>query len=469
MSCRFLTGVAATLCVVGVAVLPASACELCGNLGDPIAYCPWRGALAATGDASDHQLEPYRTVGSGWTSTASGTSSLGSPVTLTWSIVPDGTYIGRAGDQFIPDESNDPSNLVSFLDGIHHEGASPGGDDLMQRAWWSLMNSAFERWESVAGITFTYEPNDDGLNSPNTSGQLGRRGDHRIGGHSIDGQTSPTVLAYNYFPNFSDLVLDTDETDRWSNEFGNYLLFRNTLMHEIGHGLGLNHMESDDVSPAAGHQFGSFLMEPFLSVAFEGPQFDDILGAHRLYGDVNEKGLGNQTYQTATDLGHLTAAESIVIGADADDKRVAFTDIDFVSIDDNSDIDFFRFTVDTPLQVDITLTPMGPTYLEGPQSSASNNTQRLFDASTLSDLNLTLYDSDGVSIMGSSFTPGLGSIEHILDAALPSPGEYFIRVGATTNQAQMFQLQIRSVPEPGAVFLLSLAIAAGQCLRRRWK
>lgn len=331
------------------------------------------------GDDHDHE-EPagYRTVGNGWTSTSSGSSSLGRPVVLTWSIVPDGTFIGRAGNSFIPEESNDPSSIISFLDGIHHGGQSPGGTDLMQRDWWQLFDSAFERWESIAGITFSYQSNDDGRSSPNTAGLLGARGDHRIGGHAIDGSTSPTVLAYSYFPNTSDMVLDTDETTRWSNATGNYLLFRNTVMHEIGHGLGLNHMESDDVSTASGHQFGSFLMEPILSTSFEGPQFDDILGAHRLYGDVHEKGSGNQSFQTATDLGTLESLQQIVIGADAVDKHVDFGDIDFVSIDDNSDIDYFRFTVDAPMLVDLTLTPLGPTYLEGPQGTALAITHKSF-------------------------------------------------------------------------------------------
>jgi serralysin len=408
----------------------------------------------------------FRTVGNGWTSTSSGASSLGNPVVLTWSIVPDGTFIGRAGDQFIPDESSDPSGLVAFLDDIHHSGGAPGGADLTQRNWWGLFNSAFERWESVAGITFSYEPSDDGRVSPNTAGQLGRRGDHRLGGHAIDGQTSPTILAYNYFPNTSDMVIDTDEVLRWSNPMGDYLLFRNTVMHEIGHGLGLNHMESDDLSMADGQQFGSFLMEPILSAVFDGPQFDDILGAHRLYGDVNEKGIGNQTFQTATDLGILQASQAVVIGSDADDRFVEFADVDFVSIDDNSDVDYFSFTIATPMFVDLTLAPMGPTYLEGPQNSAENNTQVVFDASALSDLNLTLYDTDGVSILAASFTPGLGLTERIISTDLSSPGVYFVRVGGTTNAAQMFELEIASVPEPSALFLVMAAIACGCILRR---
>ena len=397
------------------------------------------------------EVAAFRTRGSGWSSTSLGRSSLGSPVEATWSVVPDGTNIGQAGN--IDGESNDPSNLISFLDSIHHGGASPGGANLMGRSWWQLINSSFERWTQVAGITFRYEPNDDGARSPTSVGSPGVRGDHRLGGHSIDGQTSPTVLAYNYFPNFSDMVIDTDEVFRWGNSAGNYRLFRNTIMHEVGHGLGLDHLDSDDAQ---------FLMEPILSTAFDGPQFDDILGMHRLYGDVYEKGLGNGTYQRATDLGTLEAASSIAIGSDAGDAMVAFTDVDFISIDDNSDVDFLSFVIDSPMVVDVNLTPMGPTYMEGPQ----NGTQTLYDAASRGDLNLLLYDTDGVTLLGASSTPGRGVPEQIIQLFLPEAGTYFVRVGGSTNAAQMYELTVASVPEPAGLLLM----AGLACLlaRQRW-
>lgn len=371
------------------------------------------------------QLDPFRTAGSGWTFTSSGTSSIGEPVDLTWSIAPDGTNMPRGLG-----EPASPSNLVTFLDGIHHGGASPGGADLTQRDWFPLIESTFERWDAVSGVNFTYEPNDDGapISSANR-GILGTRGDHRISGHSIDGQISPTFLAYNFFPNYADMVIDTDEINRWGNDEGNFIRFRNMMMHETGHGLGLRHLESSDAD---------FLMEPFLATTFDGPQLDDILGMHRLYGDANEENGGNDTYQNATPLGKFWPGKSRSFGTDAADAVVEFEDTDFLSIDDDSDTDFFRFTVKTPSLVDLTLTPQGPTYQEGRQGG----TQSPFDTSAQSDLILSVFDSDGTSLLEFANDNGSGMSEEISDLRLDSPGEYFVKIQGMQNAAQFYQLDI---------------------------
>ena len=48
------------------------------------------------------------------------------------------------------------------------------------------------------------------------------------------------------------------------------------MAHEAGHGLGLGH-----VTPVNGTK----LMEPNISLAYDGPQADDILAVNRGYGD----------------------------------------------------------------------------------------------------------------------------------------------------------------------------------------
>jgi len=390
----------------------------------------------AVGD--DGEFAAFTTFGSGWTSTSSGTSGIGRPATLTWSVVPDNTQLPTGLGEPV---SN--SNLIDFLDGIHHGGNRPGGADLTQRNWWQLMNSVFERWDEVSGITFNYEPNDDGSKLGTISGVLGTRGDHRIGGHSIDGQTSPTFLAYNFFPNNSDMVIDTDEVNRWGNATNNYRLFRNMMAHEIAHGFGLNHVEPGNRSK---------LMEPNLARGFDGPQFDDILGAQRLYGDANEEGSGNETYLTATMLGSIQPGQTISIGTDAVDSAVSLGETDFVSIDDNSDVDYFRFSIAGPQIVDFTLTPLGPTYQEGPNANSLSS----FDASAQSDLTLALYDSNGTSLLEFSNDTGLGLNETIDDYLFSTPGDYFVRVRGINNEAQFFQLDIVSVPEPSSWLLLVL-------------
>ncbi|MCA9230968.1 MAG: matrixin family metalloprotease [Planctomycetales bacterium] len=389
-----------------------------GKLAEPL--------LANTGVFGDaEELDPFRTVGVGWTSTSSGASSIGEPATLTWSIAPDGTGLPRGLG-----EPSSPSNLIAFLDGIHHGGASPGGADLTQRAWFPLIESSFERWDAVSGVSYSYEPYDDGATySSANPGILGTRGDQRIGGHSIDGQTSPTYLAYNYFPNYAEMVIDTDEINRWGNPEGNYLRFRNMLMHEAGHGLGLSHLNSSDQD---------FLMEPFLATTFDGPQLDDILGIHRLYGDANEENGGNDTYLSATDLGKFWPGDSKSIGVDAASAKVEFDAIDFLSIDDDSDIDFFRFQVKTPSLVDLTLTPLGPTYLEGAQM----NNQSPLDTSALSDLTLSVFDSDGTTMLEFVNDQGIGMAETLSNLRLNSPGEYYVQVRGLQNAAQFYQLDL---------------------------
>jgi len=394
------------------------------------------------GDEGSEQLEPFRTAGSGWRTTSSGTSSLGAPVNLTWSMPPDGTGLpGGLG------EPATPNNLIAFLDAVHQGGASPGGADLTQRDWFPLIESSFERWDAVSGVSFNYEPNDDGAAfSQFNRGILGTRGDYRIGGHSIDGQISPTFLAYNYFPDYAEMVIDTDEIDRWSNPEGNFIRFRNMLMHEMGHGLGLNHVESSDAD---------FLLEPFLATAFDGPQLDDILGIHRLYGDANEENGGNDTYQNATPLGVFQPGQSRSYGVDAADTVVDFEDTDFLSIDDNSDTDFFRFTVTTPSLVDLTLTPLGPTYQEG----AQGGTQTAFNTSAQSNLSLTVFDTDGTSLLEAANSQGIGMTEEISNLWLDTPGEYFVQVQGLQNAAQFFQLTIFNIPEPSSEMLMFAGLA----------
>lgn len=443
------------------------ACSLCDLQSNPGGCCPLEALSDGDpsafhfGDESD-ELAAFQLQNNGWTSTSSGSSALGAPVVLTWSIAPDGTTLPRGLG-----EPASPSDLVQFLDGIHHPGEMFDAEDqLSDRDWFGLVKSSFDRWSSVAGITFNYEPNDDGASLPSNRGIANRRGDHRLSGHFIDGGSRPSVIAYNYFPNFSDMVIDTSETSLFSNPSQEYLILRNTIMHELGHGLGLAHVESADLSPAPGVQFGTFLMEPILATVFEGPQFDDILGAHRLYGDVFEKGSGNQIYQNATDLEALPRGGKIQIGTDAGDTFVDFDDIDFVSADDNSDTDYYKFTIDAPGTIDLVLKPMGPTYLNGRQGSAASGSQPEFNAAAQSDLTLTLFDTNGLSPIGLSNTPGMGITESILGVELNAAGTYYVRITSATNAVQMYQLTVESIPEPSAAILLA---GATVCLgwRRR--
>ena len=250
----------------------------------------------------------------------------GDPVTIIWSIIPDGTAIAANGS--IPGESSDPSNLIATLNGIYGN----------QATWLALMQQVFDRWEELTGNRYVYAPSDDGASFPGSAGSVGTRGDVRIGGHFIDGNFN--TLAYNYGPSTGDMVLDTAD-GYFNTTSSNSLRFRNVLAHEHGHGLGLAHVCPQDSTK---------LMEPSANTVFDGPQHDDIFSAQRQYGDrfedTNSDGTSddNDAFSRRADLGSLPFAT---------------TTLTPLSIDDNSDQDFFGFGTSSAARVSITLTPLG--------------------------------------------------------------------------------------------------------------
>lgn len=137
--------------------------------------------------------------GARWSTTASGSAgTTGDSITLTWSLVADGTAIPR----------ETTSTLIDFLD--EEFGAGPGGANYTQRPWFALLDDSFQRWSELGGINFVYEPNDNGAQLGSSAGVRGVRGDIRIGGTVIAGSAS--TLAYANYPNNGDIVIDTAET-----------------------------------------------------------------------------------------------------------------------------------------------------------------------------------------------------------------------------------------------------------------
>ncbi len=416
--------------VVGVENLEVrqvlSPTSLAGNFGvallnEPAATTIEPGPLPAdaTPSAGTYREEARFNNSFQWLTTASnpGPLALGDPRTLTWSIPEDGP---------VTDEGV-PNGLVTFLDTIFGGTGIP----IPQKPWLPMFSKSFERLEALSGLTFTFEPNDDERPmSDSFPGALGIRGDIRLFGASL-GPNGANTLAYAYFPAFGDLVINTDLTAFFSNAANDFLGFRNVVMHEGSHALALNHVESNDAK---------FLMEPVISQEFDGPQFDDILGLHRGYGDALEKTGGNST-ATAINLGSLTVTNSIVVGASGSTTTVAPTDTDFVSIDDEADIDLFKFKLAASSNVSFTLTPQGPMYLE----AAEGGFQTTFFGAAQSDLTLTVLAADGTTVIRTINAGALGAIETISSLALAG-GDYFVRVSGTTiDKVQMYKLGLSAV------------------------
>lgn len=374
-------------------------------------------AAASTEEA--HAEEARYNPNFSWTSTATnaGPLAIGQPRTLTWSVVPDGT---TTDDSVV-------SGLVNFF----NTAIGGSGPTIADKPWFPIFDLSFERLESLSGLTFTFEPNDDGAAlRTNNPGVLGVRGDMRISGKSIDGQSGSNVLAYNYFPSYGDMVIDTDNITFYSQTGNNFLTTRNVLAHEFGHGVALDHVESNNAE---------FLMEPFINLNFDGPQLDDIVGLHRGYGDALEK-LGGDTFGAAVPFGVLSGATPIEIGTLGDSTVVTPTQKDFVSIDDESDPDYFSFTLNTPVEVSINLNPKGASYLEGPQGGAQNT----LNLKSQGNLGLQLFDSVGNLITASDVT-GVGGSESILNRTL-STGTYVVKVASLTpNVVQLYNLKLTGV------------------------
>lgn len=381
-----------------------------------------------------------------WTRTATNPTTnpdipRGNPITLTYGVVPDGTDLGIS--RVTGETATDTSSMVSFLNTTFGSSA----------VWQPLIDSAYQRWGQVSGLTMIRETADDGAAMPNNSGTLGTRADMRIGGRSFGGSS---VLAYNFFPTAGDMVVDTGDGAFYGNTTNNYLRFRNTLAHEIGHGLGMLHPESST---------NRFLMEPVIDLNFDGPQHSDILAIQRGYGDAYEKGTGNDTSANATSLGN--AATFTGIGLDGDNTTVAASNVDFVSIDGTTDTDFYSITLAEDGQFDVILESLGLTYQIQEQGNAASSIT--VDTRLLNNLALALLGTDGTTVLATSAAAPLGQTESILGQMLIA-GTYFIRVTGSDDRAQFYSLatNFAAIPEPGSALLLC-ASSIGLLIRRRRK
>jgi hypothetical protein len=335
-----------------------------------------------------------------YTATDGNTGTTGDPITITWGIVPDGTWADGGA-----------SDLIADFD------AEFGGVD-----WMSKMRNAFNLWEQAIGITYV-EVSDDGANMPGSSGQLGVRGDVRIGGRSIDGPSN--VLAYNYYPSAGgDMVLDTDDASFFSSPLFKYAHLKNTVTHEHGHGIGLGHVIPENCTKLmeAYHCGGSY---------YVGPQDDDIRGGMRDYGDPYEN---NDSNSDPTDLGSIP--DTLIV--------------ENLSIDNgNTDVDWYLVTLpDAGMGVEVD--PVGSTYMLGNEGGTASSVS----TDSISDPDIDLYDATGTTLLASATSAGLGETE-ILTYIVPSAGDYQIKVyrkAGSGNGVQRYNMMVYTDDLAGVPF-----------------
>lgn len=414
--------------------------------GPPVQACFSPGTPNDLVNAFQEALFPnptQRFQGTGqWSQTATDGSGLprGEPITLTYSFVPDGT--------FIPSGVGEPlglSNLFATFNALYGDVAT----------WQALYAEMFDRWSQLCGITFVLEPNDDRASFPSSPGVLGVRGDLRMAGKFIDGNpVGGSILAYNFFPDGGDMVIDTAD-GFFSNLANNSRRLRNVLAHEHGHGMGAAH-----VCPINQTK----LMEPFATTAFDGPQHDDIRGAQWRYGDAFEP---DNTPATATDLGTLSSGESVSIG---EVPPPSVQNGSVLSIDANGEQDYFRFTTTGPVNASIVLIPVGLTYDDSQQDSfqcsqepASCCSGRFINSRIVADLNVEIIDTDGSTVLATANSRPSGTAESLSMILLPVPGDYFVRVFEGDNVAikpQLYTLDLSVTFQPMEITLPSGAPAS---------
>lgn len=359
-------------------------------------------------------------TGPRWTSTATGpTGPAGTPIVLTYSFMPD----SNTGDPFSSNVLNARLDLLF------------GSRD----AWRAAFRQAFDEWSRSSGITYI-EVDDDGAPPEISPGVTGVRGDVRIRMVDYDGVDG--ILAYNNFPNSGgDMTLDVSEP--WASDPPGFRFLKNVLLHESGHGIGLEHVLPTD---------GTKLMEPFYTPNIFGPQDDDIRGANAHYGDPFEP---NNNAQQARDFGPFVEGRLF----------------DKLSLHSASDPDWFRVSVPPGSLCAFEIVPLGRAYPVGPQFGGSIvhiDTRAVLPlrAEVLSPAGTVLAAADAPSVGSTVLTPLLqvpAGMNHVLVrvTASASSGVQLYSLKMTASGAAARRVNVTSEP-PGVTVSSSQFDASGK-------
>lgn len=370
-----------------------------------------------------------------WQQVAGGSAAgPGQPLTITWSLVPDGTETVGHG----------PSSLISWLD--NQFGVQSVSTNITERPWFALLEASFAAWGRAGGLTFRFENVDDGVALGGSPGVTGVRGDIRLGAASIDGIRG--TLAFARQPVDGDILIDVDGGSWLLDPTDAFHRFRNMLTHEIGHSIGLDHILSTD-----SHQ----LMEAQLDLTIDGPQHDDLRGLHYLFGDRWERDGRNDTTATATDLGVLLPGILVEVGTAPFATDNSNNDLDLLSIARRGDVDVFRITAATSGTVDLQLMPRGSTYLQGLVGEPEVSTNSLAS----SNLSIELLDLDGSRRQLIDATAA-GLAESLRGLQVFAGENLYVAVHGSRDTVQFYGLSLlmhAAVPEPNALRLLLCASA----------
>lgn len=352
-----------------------------------------------------------------WTGdVAIGSSAQAARANLTYSFPNDGTTWGLSAVS-----STGPNNLNSKF-------TTQFGASNLDRGR-ELLRQCFASWRRYGGVTYT-EVADDNAAMNQTTTRTASRGDIRIGGLGFG---TGSFLAYNAFPSASgvagvgggDMCLNTSffTASEFNNATNNYRYLRDTVAHEHGHGLGNIHSVPCN---------NTKLMEPFITTSFDMVQIDERRGAGRNYGDRYS---GNNSAVNAKNFGDLTTPilKSVI-------ERNLSTN--GTAGPNNSDEDWYRFTLSSTQTVTISAAPTGGTYTAGQQSSSCSGSTSSIAASSAGNLNIELRASDGTTVLQTASSAGAGSTE-TLSAGSRAAGTYYVRifdVGPNTAANQYVQL-----------------------------
>ncbi len=346
------------------------------------------------------------------------------PVDLTYSFPKDTTIWGLSGiSQPLASELN--QKLIALF--------GSGNLDLGREH----IRQAMASWRRAAGVRYQ-EVADDAAPMDQLESRVGTRGDIRIGGNSLGIQF---FLAYNAFPSAQgggiagggDMFLNTSyfQAQWFNNPADNFRYFRNVVAHEHGHGLGLIHTTPCD---------NTKLMEPFISLLFDGAQIDDIRAVQRNYGD---RLAPNHTPAQATDLGELS-----LVGSGPKSVRESLLSTNGSTGINGTNQDFFKFSLAEARQVVLSAQPTGGTYPQGSQIAECEGLGIAnVNASAAGDLSLELRDASGFGVLFTSAAGG-PSVTESLTATL-QPGTYYARVfdvgfnPPANQEVQLYNLTVR--------------------------